>query len=256
MVNKRKSRGQREDRRSLGRQREEALFPAAPPRAGLPRDSGAVLDEIKRRIQQERLRVVMAANSAMVLLYWDIGQLILQRQDRAGWGSRVIDRLAKDLRDAFPDTRGFSPRNLKYMRALAAAWPERTIVQEPLAQITWRHNIALTESLPLRGRRPSTSSRRQALHWSVTLPLQKPDRGGVCATGPEKTDWRRAVGDEHRQGAAERVRGDLTHRGRDRSGTHCTTQGQTAAPTKKVIKRTRRDQFARDVVESPFPARA
>lgn len=143
----RKARGKWEDRRTLGRQGEEALFPAAPPRAGLPSDYGAVLDEIKRRIQQERLRVVMAANSAMVLLYWDIGQLILQRQDHAGWGARVIDRLAKDLRDAFPDTRGFSPRNLKYMRAFAAAWPDRAIVQRVVAQLPWRQNLALIERL-------------------------------------------------------------------------------------------------------------
>lgn len=147
MVSRRKARGKWEDRRTLGRQGEAALFPAAPPRAGLPSDYGAVLDEIKRRIQQERLRVVMAANSAMVLLYWDIGQLILQRQDHAGWGARVIDRLAKDLRDAFPDTRGFSPRNLKYMRAFAAAWPDRAIVQRVVAQLPWRQNLALIERL-------------------------------------------------------------------------------------------------------------
>lgn len=147
MEGMRKAREKQEDRRALGRQRKEALFPAAPPRAGLPRDYGVVLDEIKRRIQQERLRVVMAANSAMVLLYWDIGQTILRRQERAGWGARVIDRLATDLRGALPDMKGFSPRNLKYMRAFAAAWPEREIVQEPLAQITWYHNIALLEKL-------------------------------------------------------------------------------------------------------------
>lgn len=87
----------------------------------------------------------MAANSALVLLYWDIGHLILQRQDRAGWGARVIDRLAKDLRDAFPDTKGFSPRNLKYMRAFAAAWPERVFVQQAAAQIPWFHNCVLLD---------------------------------------------------------------------------------------------------------------
>jgi predicted nuclease of restriction endonuclease-like (RecB) superfamily len=147
MVDKRKPRGQWEDRQTLGRQGEEALFPTAPLRAGLPHDYNAVLDKIKHRIQQERLRVVMAANSAMVLLYWDIGQLILQRQDRAGWGARVIDCLAKDLRDAFPDTRGFSQRNLKYMRAFATAWPDRAIVQRVVAQLPWRQNIALIERL-------------------------------------------------------------------------------------------------------------
>jgi len=106
-----------------------------------------VLGQIKARIQKERLRAVFTVNAAMVLLYWDIGQMILERQQRAGWGARVIDRLANDLRDAYPDMKGFSPRNLKYMRAFSAAWPDRAIVQEPLAQITWYHNIALLEKV-------------------------------------------------------------------------------------------------------------
>ena len=144
MANKRKPDKTQETRRALGRQREEALFPVAP-YAGLPSDYRAVFNEIKQRIRQERLRVVMAANSAMVLLYWDIGQLILQRQDQAGWGAKIIDRLAKDLRDTFPDMKGFSPRNLKYMRAFAAAWPEREIVQQAAAQIPWFHNCILLD---------------------------------------------------------------------------------------------------------------
>lgn len=71
----------------------------------------------------------------MILLYRDIGQMILKRQDSAGWGAKVIDRLAMDLRDAFPDMKGFSPRNLKYMRAFAAAWPDPEIVQRVVAQL-------------------------------------------------------------------------------------------------------------------------
>jgi len=124
-----------------------ASFPVAPGRSDLPRDYAKTLGEIKQRIQQERLRVLLAANAAMVLLYWDIGRMILDRQERAGWGARVIDRLAADLHEAFPDMRGFSPRNLKYMRAFAAAWPERAIVQGALAQIPWYHHIALLEKL-------------------------------------------------------------------------------------------------------------
>jgi predicted nuclease of restriction endonuclease-like (RecB) superfamily len=113
----------------------------------LPQNYAEVLASIKSRIQEERLRVVLSANVAMVLLYWDIGQMILARQARSGWGAKVIDRLAADLRQAFPDMKGFSPRNLKYMRAFAAAWPERAIVQEPLARIPWYHHIALLEKL-------------------------------------------------------------------------------------------------------------
>jgi predicted nuclease of restriction endonuclease-like (RecB) superfamily len=132
-------------RRSRGRPRDEAAFPVAPPRSELPGDYDETLGEIKRRIQDERLRVVLAANSAMVLLYWDIGQRILARQADAGWGAKVIDRLAEDLAKAFPDMRGFSPRNLKYMRAFAAAWPDRGMVQQLAARIPWFHNCILLD---------------------------------------------------------------------------------------------------------------
>jgi predicted nuclease of restriction endonuclease-like (RecB) superfamily len=132
-------------RRARGRARDEASFPMAPPRSELPRDYAIILGKLKERVAQERLRVVVAANTAMVLLYWDIGKVILDRQSEEGWGAKIVDRLAADLQAAFPDMRGFSPRNLKYMRAFAAAWADREIVQGPLAQIPWYHNIALLE---------------------------------------------------------------------------------------------------------------
>lgn len=139
--------GNEENREAMGRQRDEATFPVPPANAAVPPDYLAVLSDIKERIQQTRLRTVLAANSAMTLMYWEIGQAILKRQDEQGWGARVIDRLSADLRQAFPDMRGLSPRNLKYMRAFAAAWPDPAIVQEALAQITWYANIALLEQL-------------------------------------------------------------------------------------------------------------
>lgn len=139
--------GTENKRKSRGRSREEASFPAPAGRTEMPAEYAAVLDELKKRIQSERLRVTLAANSAMVLLYWDIGKVILDRQERQGWGTKVIDRLSHDLKTAFPDMRGLSPRNLKYMRAFAAAWSDRQIVQEVLAQITWYHNITLLEKV-------------------------------------------------------------------------------------------------------------
>lgn len=113
----------------------------------LPSDYALVLRNIKARVQRERLRIVLAANSAMVQLYWDIGRVILDRQHAAGWGAKVIDHLSQDLCRAFPDQRGFSPRNLKYMRAFAEAWPDGAIVQRLVAQLPWRQNIALLEQL-------------------------------------------------------------------------------------------------------------
>jgi predicted nuclease of restriction endonuclease-like (RecB) superfamily len=153
----------------MGRTREEAAFPVAPPHTELPGDYAETLGDIKRRIGEARLRTVLSANSAMVLLYWDIGRVILARQKDAGWGAKVIDRLSADLRDAFPDMKGLSPRNLKYMRAFAVAWPDRAIVQEALARITWYHNLALLEKLDDPDRRLWYAHKTAEHGWSRNI---------------------------------------------------------------------------------------
>ncbi len=106
------------------------------------------LGELKSRIHSAQQRAALAINRELVLLYWQIGCDILQRQVEQGWGAKVIERLAHDLRIAFPDMKGFSPRNLKYMRAFAEAWPDASFVQEVLAQLPWYHQLALLDKLP------------------------------------------------------------------------------------------------------------
>lgn len=134
-------------RLARGRTREGATFPVAPPRAELPHGYAETLQAIRERIRTERVRAVLAANAAMVLLYWDIGRLILERQKLEGWGTKVIDRLAQDLSEAQPDMTGLSPRNLKYMRAFAEAWPDREFVQQAAAQIPWTQNCVILDRL-------------------------------------------------------------------------------------------------------------
>lgn len=135
------------NRLSLGERKNDVIFPVAPAPSSVPAGYAALLSALKESIRGERLRVVMAGNSALVLLYWDIGQRILNKQRGEGWGAKVIDRLSADLSKEFPDMKGFSPRNLKYMRAFASAWPDKSFVQAGLAQITWYHNIALLDKL-------------------------------------------------------------------------------------------------------------
>ncbi len=130
---------------SRGKKRGDASFPVAPTGGVLPDDYLEVLGDIKRRIQTTRLRTVLAANSAMVSLYWDIGALILERQDREGWGARVIDRMSVDLGAAYPDMGGLSPRNLKFMRAFAAAYPDAQMVKQVVSQLPWGHIIRLLQ---------------------------------------------------------------------------------------------------------------
>ena len=167
-----------------------ASFPVASPRAELPRGYAKTLGEIKQRIQQERLRVVLAANSAMVLLYWDIGRVILDRQEREGWGAKVIDRLAADLHEAFPDLKGFSPRNLKYMRAFAGAWPERAIVQEALARIPWYHHIALMEKCRTPEERLWYARQSAEQGWSRNILALQIDRRAHERQGKAITNFR------------------------------------------------------------------
>jgi predicted nuclease of restriction endonuclease-like (RecB) superfamily len=119
----------------------------APPKSELPRGYGSALEELRQLIQETRLRTVLSANAAMIQMYWNMGRTILDRQAREGWGAKVIDRLSADLREAFPDMSGLSPRNLKYMRAFAAAWPDPAIVQARLHNLTWYHQIALLEKV-------------------------------------------------------------------------------------------------------------
>lgn len=90
---------------------------------------------------------MLNANSSMICLYWNLGKAILQKQTEEGWGSKVIDRIAKDLKKAFPDMSGFSPRNIKYMRKFAECWPDYEFVQRVVAQIPWRSNISLLDKL-------------------------------------------------------------------------------------------------------------
>lgn len=113
----------------------------------LPSDYTAFLEDLKARVVAAQLHASLAVNSQMVMLYWSIGRDILDRQEHAGWGARVIDRLSADLRREFPEVRGFSSRNLKYMRAFAKAWPQVQIVQQVAAQLPWFHNCVLLDKL-------------------------------------------------------------------------------------------------------------
>lgn len=105
------------------------------------------LADLKTRIHSAQQRATLAVNRELVLLYWQIGRDILARQASQGWGAKVIERLAHDLRNAFPDMKGFSRANLMYMRAFAEAWPDEQIVQQAVGQLPWGHNLVLLTRL-------------------------------------------------------------------------------------------------------------
>jgi predicted nuclease of restriction endonuclease-like (RecB) superfamily len=127
------------------------------------------LIHLKTQIQSAQQRAVLAVNAELVALYWQIGSDILQRQKQQGWGSKVIEQLAYDLRVAFPDLKGFSRSNLLYMRAFAEGWHDfqaNTIVQQAVGQLPWGHNLVLLTKIKDRQQRLDYAQLIQTHGWS------------------------------------------------------------------------------------------
>ena len=135
------------NRKRMRKDKDGVIFPVAPKLSEMSDSYLNFIEEIKKEIQNQRISVVLNANSSMICLYWNIGKAILQKQEEEGWGAKVIDRMAKDLKDAFPDMSGFSPRNIKYMRRFAECWSDFEIVQQVVAQIPWSTNRMLLDKL-------------------------------------------------------------------------------------------------------------
>jgi len=111
----------------------------------LPSAYAELLEELKQRIRTARIRAALSVNRGLIRLYWEIGKAILNRQQSARWGDKILDQLATDLRREFPDMQGLSRTNLKYMRMFAEAYPE--FGQQPVDQLPWGHNIIIFTKL-------------------------------------------------------------------------------------------------------------
>ncbi|NGX56963.1 MAG: hypothetical protein K1060chlam5_01218 [Candidatus Anoxychlamydiales bacterium] len=133
----------------------------------------ALFQDIKKRILSSQLKAAMTVNKEMITLYWEIGSKVYLKQKGDGWGFKTIEKLAKDLKSTFPNMKGFSFRNLKYMVCFAKAYPDFKIRQQPVAQIPWGHNILLLQKLETIEERlwyanktiENGWSRNSLLHW-------------------------------------------------------------------------------------------
>ena len=158
-----------DSRKHMGKDKDGVIFPVAPNLFEMSDGYLEFIEAIKNEIQNQRLKVVLNANSSMICLYWSIGKAILQKQEEEGWGAKVIDRIAKDLKEEFPDMSGFSPRNIKYMRKFAECWPNFEIVQRVVAQIPWRSNISLMDKLSDEESRIWYANKTIEYGWSKTI---------------------------------------------------------------------------------------
>ena len=156
--------------------------------AALPDSYPALVIDLKKRIADARLRAALSVNRELILLYWSIGRDILARQEREGWGAKVIDRLAADLGRSFPEMTGLSARNLKYMRAFAEAWPDAEIVQQVVAQLPWGHNVRLLDAVKVPEQRAWYA--RQAIEngWSRNVLVHQIDSNLFARQGSALTN--------------------------------------------------------------------
>jgi predicted nuclease of restriction endonuclease-like (RecB) superfamily len=156
-----------------------------------PDGYGEWLAELKSRIQSAQQRAALAVNRELIDLYWQIGRDILARQATQGWGAKVIERLAHDLRSAFPEMKGFSRTNLLYMRAFAEAWPDFQIVQQAVGQLPWGHNLVLLTKLKQEPERLAYAQKAVENGWSrnvlvMQIETRLVERQGAAVTNFEQ----------------------------------------------------------------------
>jgi len=159
----------------------------------VPAEYEEMLRGIKERIAAAQLRAAISVNRELVLLYWDIGREILERQSRAKWGAKVIAKLASDLRLAFPEQTGFSPRNLTYMRRFAEEWPDCSIVQQLVAQLPWGHQVVLLDRVDASDHRLFYARQAAEHGWSRNVLMHQIDSGLVHRQGRAITNFDRTL---------------------------------------------------------------
>lgn len=108
-------------------------------------DYGSLLGEIKQRIRSAQYEALKAVNKELIALYWDIGRLIVARQQGNSWGKSIVEQLAKDLRKEFPGMTGFSPRNIWRMRDFYLTYRDNEKLTPLVAEIGWTHNLLILE---------------------------------------------------------------------------------------------------------------
>lgn len=161
----------------------------------LSKNYTSILQDLKEKIRQARLRATVAVNNELLKVYWEIGDTISKQEQSDGWGTKTVEKLAKDLRVEFQDMKGLSPRNLRYMRDFALAYPEFTtlqqavaksevnenqasiILQRSVAKLPWGHNCTLLDKLNLPEERAFYAQKAVQNGWTRDMLVNQIESG-------------------------------------------------------------------------------
>ncbi len=144
---------------------------------------------LKADVRRSRVKAALAVNRELVLLYWRIGSGILAKQKELGWGAKVVEQISLDLRLEFPEMKGFSPRNLKYMRSFAENYPESEFVQQAAAQIPWFHNCVILDKVKDQQEREFYISKTIENGWSRNVLEMQIESGLYLRQGKAITNF-------------------------------------------------------------------
>ena len=165
------------------------------------KDYMLMFNDIKKDIQTSRVRAALSVNKELTMLYWRIGKSILEKQKELGWGSKVIEQLSQDLKHTFPDMKGFSIRNLKYMQAFCLAYMEfdftqeapAEIVQQLAAQIPWGHNQVILDKLKELELRKWYIEKTIENGWSRNVLVMQIESGAHLRLGKAQTNFKETL---------------------------------------------------------------
>lgn len=134
-----------------------------------PNAYGTFLSDLTEHIHTSQLRAALALNQKLIALYWQLGQLILKQEKQGTWNDTAVSRMSRNLKLTFPNANEFSPQELGYMRALAAACPDEKLVQQVFIHLPWEHNRVLLRDLDSQEQRVWYARKATEHGWSHNI---------------------------------------------------------------------------------------
>ncbi len=182
-----------ENRKRMGRYNKDVIIPVAPEAVEFGDDYNTFINSVIGEVKKRRMQIVLQANQSMLMLYWNIGKAINEKQKEEGWGTKVIDRISHDLQKSFPDMKGFSPRNIKYMKKFATLWTDEAIVQQVVAQLPWGTNIVLMDKVATQQERIWYAGKALEEGWSRNILALQIDSGAYERSGKSVNNFKIAL---------------------------------------------------------------
>ncbi|NGX53476.1 MAG: hypothetical protein K1000chlam4_00188 [Chlamydiae bacterium] len=158
-----------------------------------PKEYKSFLKEIKERILSSQVKAAVAVNRELITLYWEIGTALHKKQQKEGWGSKTVEKLANDLKSSFPNMKGFSTRNIRFMVQFAREFNEYEIVKQLVSQIPWGHNILLLQKLETLEERLWYANKTIENGWSRNVLLHWLDSGLHKRQGKAVTNFTKTL---------------------------------------------------------------